>query len=177
MYTNTPVDRAQWKTPLPGIFMAVAQPPKPGPSAALSSTNDLGNATQHDARVPSSAPGRLPVCPRGNFACARLAERQQRTARAALHRAAVERRFGRSGPEVRVALPFHDGGRGSVSLSWALVSSLPSSLLAVYHLHDAPEFDLNEFGRHLLAQDRPQLGVEFASGEIGLIVMAVCPVL
>ena len=95
--------------PLPGIFMAVAQPPKPGPSAALSSTNDLGNATQHDARVPSSAPGWLPVCPRGNFACARLAEHQQRTARAALHRAAVERRFGRSGPEVRVALPFHDG--------------------------------------------------------------------
>jgi hypothetical protein len=95
--------------PLAGIFMAVAQPPKPGPSAALSSTNDLGNATQHDARVPSSAPGWLPVCPRGNFACARLAEHQQRTARAALHRAAVERRFGRSGPEVRVALPFHDG--------------------------------------------------------------------
>jgi len=96
---------------LPGIFMAVAQPPKPGPSAALSPTNDLGNATQHDARVPSSAPGWLPVCPRGNFACARLAEHQQRTARAALHRAAVERRFGRSGPEVRVALPFHDGVR------------------------------------------------------------------
>src|SRR6516165_2823569 len=89
----------------------VPQPPKPGPSAALSSTNDLGNATQHDARVPSSAPGWLPVCPRGNFACARLAEHQQRTARAALHRAAVERRFGRSGPEVRVALPFHDGVR------------------------------------------------------------------
>jgi hypothetical protein len=120
MYT-TPSQPSAMKNPLPGIFMAVAQPPKPGPSAALSSTNDLGNATQYDARVPSSAPGWLPVCPRGNFACARLAEHQQRTARAALHRAAVERRFGRSGPEVRVALPFHDGVRlrTTAPMSWS----------------------------------------------------------
>ena len=106
-----PLQEADCSAILSSVFMAVAQPPKPGPSAALSSTNDLGNAAQHDARVPSSAPGWLPVCPHGNFACARLAERQQRTPGAALHGAAVERRFGGSGLQVRVALPFHDSGR------------------------------------------------------------------
>jgi hypothetical protein len=85
-----------------GIFMAVAQPPKPGPTDGRSAADDLGNATQHDARVPSSAPGWPPMRPRSNFACARRAERQQRSARSALHRAAVERRFGRPGLEIRV---------------------------------------------------------------------------
>ena len=103
-----PLQEADCSAILSSVFMAVAQPPKPGPSAALSSTNDLGNATQHDARVPSSASGWPPMRPRSNFACARLAECQQCTECSTLHRAAIERRFGRSSPEIRVVWPFHE---------------------------------------------------------------------
>src|SRR6516164_4113131 len=44
---------------------------------------------------------------------------------------------------------------------------------AGYRLHHAFELDLDVLGRHLLAQDRPQLGVERAGGES---VRAVVPI-
>src|SRR5262245_34249241 len=43
-----------------------------------------------------------------------------------------------------------------------------------HHLHDALELDLDELGKHFLAQDRPQLGVERAGVEGVFAVVPVC---